>query len=324
MPIDPQSGRMLIFNKNPWRRLSAFQCGTHKRVLVVIGGQQNTFFSLNYVSELTEEMDRIGYSVVQVMFTSWYSAFGDTTLENDCEDFDNLLQTLEDEGAEEISVLGFNTGVQDVINYFHSGLKSDLIKRVIFQGGLRDPRLDQVGYEQRQNYKDIATSLISQGLGNCLMPPEVHPGPISAFRFVAVGGRHGVKEFFSESLSVDEMSILLGHITAPCLLILCLSDQYSPSSDSRNDLMNKLNQSLPCDSRIRWIESSCDENLNPLKGFEEELTYEISGFIQQEERKQEDMRNDRLREEAAEERRKRSVVFQAKTSKSRSGSKIEY
>ncbi|KAJ9436263.1 hypothetical protein DIPPA_15639 [Diplonema papillatum] len=42
--VDPRSGTMLVFNHDPWRRLTAFRMGEHDRAVVVIGGQRDTFF----------------------------------------------------------------------------------------------------------------------------------------------------------------------------------------------------------------------------------------------------------------------------------------
>lgn len=312
--IDPTQGQLFVFNANPWRRLTAFRHGSASRAVVVIGGHADGFFSLNYLEPLTVELVQQGWCVVQALFSSWYTAYGQATLENDNEDLDQLLAKLKQMGTTEVCLLGFQSGAQDVLSYTQSSARHvNMVSRVIMQGGAFDPEiLREMEYEAVPQLKDVAKQLIREGRGNEPMPEEKLPVSMSPFRYMALGCRHGVQDFFRPWQDAEEMSIVVGQIKAPTLVLFCLSDKYNPTAQAKADLQDKVSQALPAFVKCRWIESSCDEQLNFLRGFEEEFTDEIMTFLNNEDKKGADRAADRQREQEAEERRRRSVVFQAK------------
>eukprot|EP00756_Hemistasia_phaeocysticola_P024853 Hpha_TRINITY_DN15975_c1_g1::TRINITY_DN15975_c1_g1_i1::g.71322::m.71322 len=324
--VDPTQGQLFVFNSNPWRRLTAFRTGTGSRALVVIGGHADGFFSLNYVEPLTVELVRSGWCVVQALFSSWYTAYGQATLENDNEDMDQLLGKLKQMGVTEVCLLGYQTGAQDVLGYTQSsGKHVGMVTRVIMQGGVFDPEiLRDKEYEIVPQLKDIAKQLIREGRGNEPMPEEKLPVSISAFRYMALGCRHGVQDFFRPWQDAEEMALVVGQIKVPTLVLFCLADKYNPTVQAKAEMQDKISQALPAFVKCRWIESSCDEQLNFLRGFEEEFTDEIMSFIIEEDKKAADRAADHQREQEAEERRRRSVVFQAKggTAMKRSPSQV--
>eukprot|EP01062_Namystynia_karyoxenos_P056709 TRINITY_DN47625_c0_g1_i1.p1 TRINITY_DN47625_c0_g1~~TRINITY_DN47625_c0_g1_i1.p1 ORF type:complete len:375 (+),score=140.91 TRINITY_DN47625_c0_g1_i1:95-1126(+) len=311
--VDPHKGTMIVFNSNPWRRLTAFRCGDANRAVVIVGGQADGFFSLNYLEPLTVELVNNGWSVVQALFTSWYTAYGQATLENDNEDMDMLMAKLKQSGVTEVCLLGHHTGAQDVLSYVQAGQYAKMVSRVIMQGGVHDPKEKRErDFEHLDELKEEAKRLISEGRGCDMMPEERYPVPISAFRFMSLGGRHGVQDFFAPHQDPEEMAIVVGHIEVPTLLLFCLADKYCPTQHEKEELHDKIQQAMPGDLRCRWIESACDEQLNFLRGFEEEFTYEIISFLVEEDKKASNRAADLQREQEAEERRRRSVVFQAK------------
>eukprot|EP01065_Artemidia_motanka_P034582 TRINITY_DN4215_c0_g3_i2.p1 TRINITY_DN4215_c0_g3~~TRINITY_DN4215_c0_g3_i2.p1 ORF type:complete len:375 (+),score=128.06 TRINITY_DN4215_c0_g3_i2:102-1127(+) len=312
--VDAHRGQMIVFNSNPWRRLTAFHCGDAPRAVVIIGGQSDGFFSLNYIESLTIELVKAGWSVVQALFSSWYSAYGQATLENDNEDLDQLLGKLKQMGITEVCLLGFHTGAQDVLSFMQDGHNAKMVSRIILQGGVFDPAVHQENSfsQQTRDLKDKAKSLIFAGRGNEILPEEHVPVSISAFRYMSLGYRHGVQDFFAPWQDVDEMSMVVGHLTLPLLVLFCLSDRYSPTREERAALLDKMQKSTPGFVRAKWLEATCDEQLNFLRGMEEEFTHEIVTFLSVEDRKAADKAADVQREQEAEERRRRSVVFQAK------------
>ncbi|KAJ9436264.1 UPF0613 protein PB24D3.06c [Diplonema papillatum] len=312
--VDPRSGTMLVFNHDPWRRLTAFRVGEHDRAVVVIGGQSDTFFSLNYIDSLTQSLvGSLGYSVVQPMFSSWFSAFGENTLENDNDDLDCLLGKLLEVGVKEVVLFGFNTGVQDILNYIENGDKAWMVKRLVFQGGMRNPEADLADIDALHAAKDVASRLVKSGFGNALMPPGLYSGPISPYRYLALGGRRLVKDFFNPNQTVDDMTMVLGHIRVPCLVLFCLVDTYNPSAAEKNAQSDKIQEAIPADTKVVHISASCDENLNFMRGSESLLADEVIQFLAAEDRKEKERRRDKMRGEVAEEKRKRSIVFQAKS-----------
>ena len=353
--VDARSGTMLDFGHNPWKRLAAFRCGGHDRAMIVVGGQSDTFFSLNYISRLTEELIKnVGCCVVQPLFGSWYSGFGESTLENDFEEFDQLMEKLMETGVSEVILLGYSTGVQDVMYYLSSGRHASLVTRVIFQGGMGNPAQDEPSYEEAQKYKDEAVRMIRQGRGGHIMPAAAHALPISAFRYMALGGRRGVKDFFNPLQTQADMRLVLRPITVPCLLMFCLTDQYCPSDEARNQIAEKVlhhahvtntrrtqeffccrcppstnlppppptqvQESVTADVQVLWLDAACDENLMFLRGNEDKIADTIAAFLLDEDRKNHEKEADRVRTEMAEDKRKRSIVFQGRGRRSPSHS----
>ena len=244
--FDTRQGTLIEFSNNPWRRLSAFRCGTHSRALIVIGGVTDTFFSLNYIDCLTESMvQAAGYSVVQPLFSSWFAGYEESTLANDTEELDGLMVKLAASGVTEVALLGHGTGAQDCMHYLSVGNHAHMVNRLILQGGIQDPEAGDLSYEMKQNYRDEAVRLIRAGRGNSLMPAEAHPLPVSAFRYMALGGRHSASDFFNPTQPLDDMQLVLGHITVPCLVLFCLTDKYCPSGERRQEIMDKVRRSPP-------------------------------------------------------------------------------
>lgn len=280
--------------------------------MVLIGGQADGFFSLSYTEPLTQQLVDNGWSVVQAMFTSWYAGYGNATLENDNEDLDALIHYLvTKDGMNEIVLLGFHTGAQDVLFYLQNGQHADKVTHVIFQGGLRDPkRWRDIDPVTQQLYRDAAQRMIEEGRGNQLMPSEMHPLPISAFRFLALGGLQGVEDFFNPTLKEEDMVQIIGHIKVPTMILFCCTDDYRPPHAERTQLLDKIQTCIDADVTCRWLNGSADEHLNFLKGFEQEYISYIFNFLQEEERKKLEKEEETRREIEAEAKRGRSIVFQ--------------
>eukprot|EP01012_Entosiphon_sulcatum_P003538 TRINITY_DN1115_c0_g1_i1.p1 TRINITY_DN1115_c0_g1~~TRINITY_DN1115_c0_g1_i1.p1 ORF type:complete len:330 (+),score=79.36 TRINITY_DN1115_c0_g1_i1:186-1175(+) len=305
-------GKLFVFNTNPWRKLSAFRVGNSRRCLILIGGQADGFFSLSYTEALTQQLVDGGWSVVQAMFTSWYAGYGSATLENDNEDLDQLVHHLvTKDGMTEIALLGYHTGAQDVLFYLQNGQYASKVTHVVFHGGLRDPkRWKDVDPIAQQFYRDAAQRMVDEGRGNQLMPAEMHPLPISAFRFLALGGLQGVEDFFNPTLKEEEMVNIIGHIKVPTLIMFACTDDYRPLHADRTQLLDKIQTCIDADVSCKWLQGAADEHLNFLKGYEQEYTSYIVTFLQDEERKKLEKEEEQRREIEAEAKRGRSIVFQ--------------
>jgi hypothetical protein len=312
--VDPHRGEFFVFNQNPWRKLTAFKVGEAQsgRCLVVVGGQADGFFSLNYVEPLTVQLVQKGWAVVQAMFSSWYSAYGAATVSNDIEDLDMLLHHLVTKmGFSEIVLLCYQTGVQDLLFYLQDGQLRDKISRVIFQGGMRDPaKIIEDDPHLQKSHRERVEQMVKDGKGSQLVPTHMHPRPISAHRYMALGFKHGVQEVFDARQTEDEMAQVIGHISVPALILFCCEDSYRPNHETRSELFDKIQTSVSADVTTKWIPGACDEQLNFLSGFEETLTRYVVEFLDEEDQKLREKDEESRRAKEADAKRGRSVVFQ--------------
>eukprot|EP00995_Heteronema_vittatum_P013634 NODE_985_length_1110_cov_227.787936_g682_i0.p2 GENE.NODE_985_length_1110_cov_227.787936_g682_i0~~NODE_985_length_1110_cov_227.787936_g682_i0.p2 ORF type:complete len:356 (+),score=180.38 NODE_985_length_1110_cov_227.787936_g682_i0:91-1068(+) len=304
-------GTMLEFSDNPWSKLVAFLQGDSQRYFVIIGGQADGFFALNYHSKLVELLKSHDWTVVQALFTSWYAGYKEATLENDKEDLDLLLRKLSERGAKEFVLMGHHTGAQDVLFYMQNGEYADKVSFVIFQGGIRDPVKYKENDASTQGlYTRTATQMVAEGRGNQLLPASMHPIPISAYRFLALGGMQGVQDFFNPLQTDAQMAEWVGHIQVPMLVIFCLDGDYQVSHAERTDLLDKIQTCVDADVTCKWLPGGCDEHLNFLKGFEEETVAAVVSFLSEENHKRGEREDEVRREVEAETKRGRSVVYQ--------------
>lgn len=314
------TGLMLEFSTNPWRKLVAFLQGDFKRCIVIVGGQSDGFFSLNCHQKLQAQMNEQGWTTVQALFTSWYAGYGAATLENDNEDLDMLIHKLIEKGMEDIVLYGHHTGAQDVLFYMQHGQYSSRVTHVIFQGGLRNAdKMKDNQADLEKMYKDTAQQMIDSGCGNQLIPYEMHPIPISAFRFLALGGMQGVEDFFNPAQSEEDMAEWIGHLKVPVLIMFCLEDDYKVKHAVKTETLDKIQVCIEADVTTKWLAGACDEHLNFLKGFEDEVVGQISRFLQDEENKKLEREEEQRREQEAESKRGRSIIH-AKSGLRRSAS----
>eukprot|EP00992_Anisonema_acinus_P014550 TRINITY_DN9342_c0_g1_i1.p1 TRINITY_DN9342_c0_g1~~TRINITY_DN9342_c0_g1_i1.p1 ORF type:complete len:348 (-),score=95.78 TRINITY_DN9342_c0_g1_i1:111-1106(-) len=304
------TGTLIEFSTNPWNKLVAFLQGDFKRCLVIIGGQADGFFGLTYHTKLTERLNASGWSICQALFTSWYAGYATATLEHDNEDLDMLLQKLMERGVQEFVLLGHHTGAQDVLFYMQNGQFVEKISHVIFQGGLRDPKKWKLDAATEALYRETAQRMVEDGRGNQLMPPAMHPIPISAYRFLALGGMQGVQDFFNPAQSEEEMAEWIGHIRIPTLVLFCSEDVYRVTHAEKTELLDKIQTCIDADVTCKWLAGACDEHLNFLKGFEDEVVGYVFGFLADEEHKRFEREEEIRREHEAETKRGRSIVYQ--------------
>jgi|EP00670_Eutreptiella_braarudii_P006996 hypothetical protein len=304
-------GLLMEFGSNPWRKLVAFIQGEFKRCIVLVGGQSDGFFALNYHQQLVDELSNKGWTIVQALFTGWYAGYGSATLENDNEDMDLLLEKLLEKGMEEIVLFGHHTGAQDILFYMQNGQYVSKVSHVIFEGGLRNPAKmseDEASYQKLA--RERALDMISEGRGSQRMPADMHPVPISANRFVALGGKHGVEDIFNPDQSEEEMAEFIGHLRVPVLIIFCTEADYRVKHSEKMAVLDKIQVCIDADVTTRWLWGGCDEHLNFLSGFEDETVAQISRFLQDEENKRCEREEESRREAEAESKRGRSVVYQ--------------
>lgn len=223
-----------------------------------------------------------------------------------------LIQKLVEKGMEDIVLLGHHTGAQDVLFYMQNGQYAQRVTHVIFQGGLRNPdRGDEVIAEILDaKGKATAQKMIDEGHGQYIMPTELHPIPISAFRYLALGGMQGVEDFFNPKQTEEEMAEWIGHLKVPVLIMFCLEDRYKVSHSQKTEMLDKIQVCIDADVTTKWFMGGCDEQLNFLSGFEKETVQTIYNFLQAEENKKQERQEELRREQEAETKRGRSIVHQ--------------
>eukprot|EP01006_Ploeotia_vitrea_P065698 TRINITY_DN93651_c0_g1_i1.p1 TRINITY_DN93651_c0_g1~~TRINITY_DN93651_c0_g1_i1.p1 ORF type:complete len:337 (+),score=44.15 TRINITY_DN93651_c0_g1_i1:41-1051(+) len=310
MPVDSHQGDLFVFNDNPWKKLVAFRVGDSPKCAILIGGQQDGFFALNYIDKLTEDLVGQGWCVIQALFGSWYAGYGRAVLENDKEDLDALLRyCMQNFNAEEFALFGFHTGAQDAVFYLQEGQYKDKVSHLILQGGMRNPtEFGDDNTETQEMHRELAQTMVEQGRGNCLMPEAVHPRPISAFRFLAMDMNQGIQDFFNPRLSADEMAQVVGHVEIPTLVLFCMDDNYHLIHDEKMTLFDKVQLAIAGDVSIEYVDGGCDEWLNFLKGSEKRLSDRVVQFLLNEGMKRAEKEEEARKANEAEAKRGRSLV----------------
>ena len=214
--------------------------GEGSKALVCIGGLTDGLLSLRYLPALAAALRPCGWRTFQPVLQSSYRGWGFAKLEEDVAGLDKFLSFLEsNRDISQVVLLGSSTGCQDAVQYLKSGRQKSLVHGIVLQAPVSDREAllaeDRSEEELRalEEFKDLASRLISEGKGNELLPRKAcellgPPDVITAYRFDSLTRRMGDDDMFSSDLLDDELIEKLGHVNVPCLLVISADDEYVP------------------------------------------------------------------------------------------------
>lgn len=93
----------------------AFQTGDHPRHLVLIGGLSDGLLFAPYSQLLSDAVDGLGWSLVQVQLSSSCTGYGIATLDRDADELLLLTSYLQQQcGSSGVALMGHSTGGRGV------------------------------------------------------------------------------------------------------------------------------------------------------------------------------------------------------------------
>jgi len=235
-------GELFLYNSE--LGLAAFNYGTgsHSKAIVCLAGLADGLLSLPYLPALakvaSEEFDA---SVLQPVLSSSFRGWGFSSLAQDARELDILLEYLFSErGVSEVVLLGHGTGCQNVVKYLVDGKHTSAIKAVILESPSSErEKLRMTCKSGSSNaalaeFREQATQMIKEGCGEeimaraaCMLIGARHA--ITAYRFDSLTTKMADDDMFSSDLTDDQLSIRLGHIHVPTLIVNTLEHESLPS-----------------------------------------------------------------------------------------------
>eukprot|EP00903_Cladosiphon_okamuranus_P018794 g17289.t1 len=237
-----------LFTYSPKKRLAAFRSGGRSSggrssggsvaYAVFVPGLTDGLLALDYVPALAAALDRRGYSFVQPILSSSYKGYGTSSLRQDVDELDELLDYLSSvttsstpPAPASFVVIGHSTGCQDAVFYMKHG-RPDLtakVRGVVLQAPVSDR-------EQLATMPSTA-SLISEARarkgGEELMPAAASDAPITPERFLSLATKEGDDDMFSADLTPEERHARLGHMASvPTAAFLSGADEFVPPPEN--------------------------------------------------------------------------------------------
>ncbi|XP_021757077.1 UPF0613 protein PB24D3.06c-like [Chenopodium quinoa] len=239
--------RGVLFRYGPKSMQVAFKTGDYKQQVVFIGGLTDGFMATEYLEPLAIALEHEKWSLVQILLSSSYTAYGLSSLEQDAMELDQLISYLiNKENSDGVVLLGHSTGCQDIVHYMRTNAAcSRAVRSAILQAPVSD-REYRATLPETATMIDLASKMISEGKGSDLMPREANSdAPITAYRYHSLCAYMGDDDMFSSDLSEDQLKMRLGHMcNIPCQVIYSMGDEYVPDYVDKKALVERLCRAL--------------------------------------------------------------------------------
>lgn len=248
----------VLFRYGPKPIQVAFRTGDYKQQVIFIGGLGDGFMATEYLGPLATALDNEKWSLVQILLSSSYSAYGTSSLEQDAMEIDQLISYLiNKEDSDGVVLLGHSTGCQAPVS----------------------DREYRATLPETADLIDLATKMIGEGSGSGLMPRDANPdAPVTAYRYHSLCAYMGDDDMFSSDLTDDQLRIRLGHMSSiPCQVIFSMADEYVPEYVDKKFLVARLCRALGGAEKVE-IEYA-NHSLSNRVG---EAVHAIVGFIRRE------------------------------------------
>ncbi len=236
-------------------RLFAFEYGDKhlENVLIFIGGLGTGFCDVPYLPILSEKMNSIGWSLIQIGISSSYTGWGTGSLARDSSEIERLVQYLRSKNTDcgsrkHVGIIGHSTGCQDTMQFFTKEPRDNQFAPLDF-GILQAPVSDRYT-ALKQMPKNVyeaamaeATRLIEQGKRNELMSMKYSKHffntPISAYRWHSLFSVKGDDDYFSPDLTPEDFESSFGKFDKPLLVLYSGADEYVSESVDKEALMKR-------------------------------------------------------------------------------------
>ncbi|RUS15049.1 hypothetical protein BC937DRAFT_92965 [Endogone sp. FLAS-F59071] len=237
-----------LYTYNSRTRATAFESGDNRsgKTLVFIGGLTDGYNAVPYLPALNKALERAGWSLVQVTLSSSYLGYGIGSLQQDCEELDELVKFLfKEKEKKKVVFLGHSTGCQDCIWFSRHAQYRERVTGYILQGPVSDREFMAESLDGFEKYLRLATKMRKAGKGMELMPREVDTAPMTADRFYALAAVGGDDDFFSSDLPDSTLNTFFSGISTPIAVIYSAADEYIPAWLNKNELLCRLQTACP-------------------------------------------------------------------------------
>jgi pimeloyl-ACP methyl ester carboxylesterase len=308
----PVDGRLFTFGDDPARQMSVFMTGASKRAFVVVGGQGSSFFALHSMRMLIKELEALGWATAQTQTASSLVGYSGRTHVGDAEDLRDLIELLErDFAMSEITLFGWASGVQVVLEYLNTSDNAEVVTRVILQGVIGNPNDFLFSEEGSQRRAELVADWMASGRGENIVPIDVYDVPISAAR-LSTGGLPTLQEAVWQPAVKGDFESLrrhLQHIKVPLMLMVAMSTQYFPTEETKQQVRNAISAAAATpELEINYFEAAGDERRRMLRGSEAKHAATIAFFLKACDRRRSE-REEAAKQQAAEDlRRSRSIL----------------
>ncbi|ODV93702.1 hypothetical protein PACTADRAFT_35455 [Pachysolen tannophilus NRRL Y-2460] len=277
--LEPQSG--LVHEYAP--RLTAFEFTNKKsgiqskKVVLFIGGLTDGLLTVPYLPKLAEGLDGIGWSLVQILFSSSYTGWGTGSLKRDADEISLLVQYLRSErggNRSQVVLFGHSTGCQDTVQYLSKFTKTS--KDMEVDGGiLQAPASDREAIstffnkEKIAEYSAEAREYIKQGKSEHTLPKKFSDAflgaPVSAYRWLSLAEVGGDDDFFSSDLTKEYLTPIFGNIKKPLLVLYSGNDECVPDHVDKQKLIDGWKETMDPQfwSRYSKVVPGAKHNVGP-------------------------------------------------------------
>lgn len=210
----------------------AFVTGNHRRHVILVGGLGDALLFAQYPVRLAEQLDAIGWSLVQPLLRSSLTGWGVASLDKDVQDMVLLTKHLKTAfNSERLVLAGHSTGCQDAVRYVNQQHERVIPAHgVILQAPVSDREyLSMVG--ETEDRIHICKNMIKKGQGEDIAFRDEDGTPVTARRFLSLATKGGDDDYFSSDFSREVLEGKLGAVASmPTLVLLSGSDECVPEA----------------------------------------------------------------------------------------------
>ncbi|PRP78155.1 hypothetical protein PROFUN_13957 [Planoprotostelium fungivorum] len=223
-------GKLFLYNG----KHAAFMNGDGAKIAILISGLTEGLLNVHYSVPLTEFLKQKGWSTVHTLLSSSYMGFGYSSLDNDVQEIDQLIDHLYNHmNAKKIVLIGHSTGCQDAVHFLKKGKNVNRVSAIVLQSPTSDREYFcsvMTSEDVRDDLEECETA-IRDGRGHHFFqkPNAMMEGPMTYYRWHSLLSRDGDDDYFSSDLSDDERRQRIGRPSTPALIVYSLSDEYVPS-----------------------------------------------------------------------------------------------
>ena len=220
----------------------AFEFGNLKsdKVVIFIGGLGDRFATVPYLVPLSNALNKIGWSLIQIEFTSSSIGWGTGSLARDHSEITKLVKFLksEDGGSrKKVGLMGHSTGCQNTMYYLSKAERDENYVDVdfgILQASVSDREAagELMEKETIEKGNALAKKYIDEGKSDELMPYNYtlnfFGAPVNAYRWYSLFSKRGDDDFFSSDLEDDDFKLTFGKVDKPLLVLYGGCDEFAP------------------------------------------------------------------------------------------------
>lgn len=222
-----------------------------KNVLIFVAGLGDRIATVPYLVPLSAALTKIGWSLIQIEFSSSSIGWGTGSLERDNFEISKLIEFLKSENGgerEKLGIMGHSTGCQNTIYYFTRAVRDDEYIELdfgILQAGISDREAAYIlmSLDLIEEANALAKKYINEGNPKELMPYKYTKNffdtPINAYRWHSLYSKNGDDDYFSSYLTDNDLKSTFGKFDKPLLVLYSGADEYVPDDVDKELLMKR-------------------------------------------------------------------------------------